>query len=136
MDAMQQLIPYWEAGKNLSELVHAYEVTPQLTKIWEDYLLLPVDQRDGYIEKYPIVDHLLNQRKGERTRVIWTDYVNNAQMDPMGRGYGVLDGGLSFWYSWYEPITAQGREMHKDMWGSRGSTISSPIDNRTPVPAR
>ena len=135
MIAMEQLIPYWESGMNLSELVHSDQVTPQLTKVWEDYLLLPVDQRGGYIEKYPIVDHLLNQRKGERKRTIWKDYKDNAWMDPQGIGYGVLDATLSYWHSWYEPITPQGREMHKDMW-SRGSTISSPIESRAPVPVR
>jgi len=135
MTAMQELIPYWEAGKNLSEIISANDITPQLTKVWEDYFLLPVDQRDGYKEKYPIIKTLLGIQQTARNRKLWEDYIANAHLDPMGRGYGVLDAALSYWHPWHNPITPQGKEMHRDIWG-RGSTISSPIDNRTPVPAR
>lgn len=123
--ARELLAPYWNTGKNLSELTS--NPSPQLQQIWDEYLNADRGSQRQMLDSIPYLDTLIELRSIKRENLLKSD----------ADAGGGLDEALVFWYGdFHQGVTLRGQQYHDQLYGKTSTGFIPRTTEAIPVRTR
>ena len=123
--ARELLAPYWNTGKNLSELTS--NPSPQLQQIWDEYLNADRGGQRQMQDSIPYLNTLIELRSIKRKNLLKSD----------AQAGGGLDEALVFWYGdFHQGVTVRGQQYHDQLYGKTSTGFIPRPTEAIPVRTR
>jgi len=123
--ARELLAPYWNTGKNLSELTS--NPSPQLQQIWDEYLNADRGGQRQMQDSIPYLNTLIELRSIKRKNLLKSD----------ADAGGGLDEALVFWYGdFHQGVTLRGQQYHDQLYGKTSTGFIPRPSEAIPVRTR
>ena len=123
--ARELLAPYWNVGKNLSEITSG--ASPEIQQLWDEYLAADRGTQRQMQDNIRFIDTLIELRSLKRKSILEQD---------AARG-GVMDEILVFWYGdFHQGVTLRGQQYHDQLYGKTSTGFVPRTTEAIPVRTR